>query len=143
MAVRASAPAAKKPFSIQTAIHRLRKAVAPLPKAAMFQLAEEGYQSVFEQLVACIISIRTFDETTVPVAHRLFEVARTPAEIAKLLTAAIDRLIRECTFHEGKAKQIREIARRTVGEFNGELPCDPEVLMSFHGVGPKCANLVL
>src|SRR6185436_18414300 len=34
-----------------------------------------------------------------------------------------------------------EIARRTVAEFGGELPCDPDVLQTFHGVGPKCANL--
>src|SRR5438105_4994215 len=25
----------------------------------------------------------------------------------------------------------------------GELPCDRDVLLSLHGVGPKCANLVL
>jgi endonuclease III len=142
MAVRAFVPA-KRPFNIQTAIHRLRTAVAPLPKAAMFQLAEEGFQSVFEQLVACIISIRTRDETTVPVVHQLFEVARTPAQVAELSPAEVNRLIRDCTFHEAKAKQIHEIAKRTVSEFGGELPCDPEVLMSLHGVGPKCANLVL
>src|SRR5205823_603588 len=69
---------AKRPFDIALAIDRLRDAVEPLPKAAMFQLAEEGYQSVFELLVACMISIRTRDETTVPVARRLFARARTP-----------------------------------------------------------------
>ena len=46
-------------FDIDQAIDRIRVAVAPLPKAAMFELAEEGFDSPFEQLVACIISIRT------------------------------------------------------------------------------------
>ncbi|HLW66193.1 MAG TPA: endonuclease III [Gemmataceae bacterium] len=132
-----------RPFDIDIAIERLRAAVRPLARAAMFQLAQEGYQSVFELLVACIISIRTRDETTVPVARQLFERAHTSAEISRLTERQIDRLIDACTFHEAKARQIREIARRTETKFAGELPCDAAVLQSFRGVGPKCANLVL
>jgi endonuclease-3 len=134
---------AKKPFDLEEAIARLRTAVAPLPKAAMFQLAEDGYRSVFEQLVACIISIRTRDETMLPVAKQLFAKARTPEEMLQLTPQEIDRLISTSSFHEAKAKQIHEIAKRAVAEFGGELPCDEEVLLSFRGVGPKCAGLVL
>ena len=72
----------KQPFDILTAIRRLRAAVAPYPKAALFELAAEGHDSVFEILVACIISIRTRDETTIPTARRLFARARTAAEVA-------------------------------------------------------------
>jgi endonuclease III len=137
------APAGKVPFDIRSAVPRLRKAVRPLPKAAMFQLAEEGYTSVFEQLVACIISIRTYDETMLVAARRLFAVARTPAEMAKLTPARIDELTHESTFHRPKAENIHAIAKRAVAEFGGEVPCDEDVLLSFRGVGPKCANLVL
>jgi endonuclease-3 len=133
----------KKPFDLKAAIPRLRKAVRPLPKAAMFQLAEEGYTSVFEQLVACIISIRTFDETMLVAARRLFAEARTPAQVAARGPAGIDELIRDCTFHRPKAETIHAIAKRTVEEYGGELPCDEGVLLSFRGVGPKCTNLVL
>jgi endonuclease III len=134
---------AKKPFDLRVAIPLLRKAVRPLPKAAMFQLAEEGFTSVFEQLVACIISIRTLDETMLVIARRLFAVARTPAQVAALGVAEIDRLIGESTFHRPKAATIHAIAKRAVEEFGGELPCDEDVLLSFRGVGPKCTNLVL
>jgi endonuclease-3 len=135
--------AEKKPFDITVALRRIRKAVEPYPKAALFELAAEGYDSVFEVLVACIISIRTRDKTTVPTAKRLFQVARTPAAMAELSIEEIDKLIRASTFHEPKAAQIREIARRAVAEFDGKLPSDEEVLLSLRGVGPKCANLVL
>jgi endonuclease-3 len=139
-----AAPAAgKRDFDIALAIQRLREAAKPLPKAAMFQLAEEGYNSVFELLVACIISIRTRDETTLPVSQQLFAKARTPAAMSKLRPEEIDRLIHACTFHEAKAKQIHEIAVRAVSEHGGSLPCDVDVLLSLRGVGPKCANLVL
>jgi endonuclease-3 len=77
------------------------------------------------------------------VSRRLLEVASTPAAMATLSVARIDTLIRESTFHEAKARQIREIARRTAEEYGGTLPCDFEVLTSFKGVGPKCANLAL
>lgn len=50
---------AKKPFDIEVALPRLRAAVEPLPKAAMFELAEEGFTPPFELIVACLISIRT------------------------------------------------------------------------------------
>jgi endonuclease-3 len=72
----------KRPFDINEVIARLREAVAPLPKAALFELAEDGYISPFEQLVACVISIRSLDEVVLPAARRIFERARTPAEIA-------------------------------------------------------------
>jgi endonuclease III len=134
---------AKLPFNIDVAIRRISKAVEPFPKAAMFELAENGFNSPFEQLLACIISIRTYDEVMLPTARRLFERARTPEEIIKMTPGEIDELIRPSTFHERKASQIHEIARRVVDEYNGDLPCDAEVLMSFSGVGPKCANLVL
>ena len=109
----------------------------------MFELAERGHRGVFEQLVGCIISIRTRDEVSLPTALALFDEASTPPAVAALSVARIDTLIRASSFHRAKAKQIRAIAKRTVDEFGGTLPCDADVLTSFHGVGPKCANLAL
>lgn len=122
---------------------RIAEAVRPFPKAALFELAEEGHCSVFEQLVACIISIRTYDETMLPLARGFFAHARTPAEATRLDVEEIDALIGASTFHEAKARQIAAIAHRAVAEFDGVLPCERDVLLSFAGVGPKCANLVL
>ena len=133
----------KNPFDIDRAIERIRAAVAPLPKAAMFELAEEGFASPFEQLVACIISIRTYDEVMLPTARQFFARARTPLEVSRLAPAEIDALIVASSFHERKAQQIHAMARRVVDEYGGTLPCNADVLLSFEGVGPKCANLVL
>jgi endonuclease III len=135
--------AAKRPFRLGAVLARIRRAIEPYPKAALFELAADGFDSTFEQLAACIISIRTRDEVTVPVAQRLFAKARTPAEVARLSVASIDKLIGQCTFHEAKSRQIRDIAQQAVDRFNGKLPCDKETLLSLHGVGPKCAALVL
>ena len=133
----------KRPFDIGLALERIEQAVQPWPKAALFQLADEGYTSVFEQLLACMISIRTFDEVTLPVSRRLFGRARTPSELLALSWEALDGLINPSTFHERKAVQMLAIARTVVDVYGGVLPGDRDVLLSFAGVGPKCANLVL
>ncbi len=133
----------KKPLDINVMLERIQVAVQPFPKAAMFELSDEGYNSPFEQLVACIISIRTLDEVSLPTARRLFQQARTPEEIVKLTPSQIDALIHDSSFHERKAVQIHKLAERVIDEFGGVLPCEPEILMSFEGVGLKCANLTL
>jgi endonuclease-3 len=133
----------KRPFDAHEAVRRLREAVRGFADAAMFDLRDRGWTSLFHQLAACVLSIRTRDEVMLPTALALFEAAPGPAELARLPEAAIDRLIRAVTFHERKAAQLRLIARRTVEEFGGTLPCDYDVLTSFAGVGPKCANLAL
>ncbi|MFN8591143.1 MAG: hypothetical protein U0031_06725 [Thermomicrobiales bacterium] len=134
---------AKQPFDIDVVMARIAAAVAPYPKAAMFDLAERGYRTPFQQLIACIISIRTRDEESLPISMRLFAAAPTAAEIAALTPEAIDALIQPATFHERKARQIHAIAQAVETDYGGELPCDDALLRSFAGVGPKCANLAL
>lgn len=130
-------------FDIGVALARISETIAPFPKAALFELHDDGFKSAFEQLVACILSIRTRDEVSLVCARRFFALARTPAEVAALGVEAIDAAIADSTFHEGKAAQIHAIARAVVERHGGELPCDERVLLGFRGVGPKCANLVL
>ena len=133
----------KEPFDIDEVMRQLREAVKPFRKAAMFELADDGFGSPFEQLIACIISIRTYDEMSLPAAKRLFALARTPATISKLTPTQIADAIKPSTFYDDKAEQIRTIAAKVATDFGGELPCDFDVLTSFRGVGPKCANLAL
>ena len=133
----------KRPFDIHAVMRRIRKAVAPYPRAALFELRDEGFGSAFEQLAACMISVRTRDEVTLPTARRLFARARTPAQVAALSVDEVDELIHSCAFHAAKARQIHAIARNCVDEHGGGLPCDEAVMLGFDGVGPKCTNLVL
>lgn len=133
----------KKEYDIIEMLKRIEKAVAPYPKAAMFQLYEEGYNTIFEQLISCIISIRTLDEVTIPVSKRLFAKARKAEDITALTKEEILQLIHGTTFAYQKAGNILAIAQKTVQDYKGNLPADYEVLTSFSGVGPKCANLAL
>jgi endonuclease III len=124
-------------------MRRVRAAVVDHPKAALFELAEAGHASALEQLVACILSIRTRDEVMLPTAQALFARAPSAAALAAMEVSEIDAAIRAVSFHERKAAQIHAIALRALEEWSGRLPCDDATLLSLGGVGPKCANLVL
>src|SRR6185437_15454997 len=73
--------ARKRAFDIDTVVRRLRIAVADWADAAMFALREAGYGTLFQQLVGCLISIRTRDEVSLHAALRLLECAPTPAAV--------------------------------------------------------------
>ena len=141
--MRASLEQAKRPFNIHAMLRRIRQEVSQFADAAMFDLAEQGYATPFHQLVACIISVRTRDEVSLPTAIRLFEAAPTAEEMGRLSIPRLAELIRPSSFYETKAYNIRDLAKRVAEEYGGNLPCDFEVMTSFRGVGPKCANLTL
>lgn len=133
----------KKPFPVSTVLKRLEKAVALFPKAAMFELYEKGYNTLFEQLISCIISIRTLDETTIPLSLKLFEKARTAEDLLKRSPKEVEDLLYGATFPGQKAYTLLGIAKAAVEEYGGNLPADFDMLTALKGVGPKCANLAL
>ncbi|WP_152050117.1 endonuclease III domain-containing protein [Tautonia marina] len=132
-----------EPFDIDEVFRRLRRAVAPFPKAAMFDLREQGFDSPFEQLVGALISVRTRDETTLVACLRLFAEARTPEQLLALDDARLVELLQGVGFREVKARDLKEIARRILQEHQGKVPDTLEGLTAFRGVGPKIAALTL
>jgi len=133
----------KQPFDIEDVLNRIAKLMVHYPKAAMVQLYEEGYTSMFEQLMACIISIRTLDEVSIPVSQRLFSKARTPAQLLKLSPQELEGLLYGSSYNGQKAYTMLGIAQTVINQYNGEVPADYELLTNLKGVGPKCANLTL
>jgi endonuclease-3 len=133
----------KPDFDLDVVLHEVEKAIQPYPKAAMFELSERGYDTLFEQLISCIISIRTLDETTIPVSLRLFERARTAEQLLAIDIPTLTDLLYGTMYPDQKAYTMHGIADRIINEFGGELPANYETLISLKGVGPKCANLAL
>ncbi|MFL5463601.1 MAG: endonuclease III domain-containing protein [Gemmatimonadaceae bacterium] len=133
----------KRAFDIHMVLRRIRQEVKQFADAAMFDLAEQGFATPFHQLAACIISIRTLDEVSLPAALRLYKLAPTAEAVARLSAKRIAELIKPASYYETKAYNIKDLAQRVTDEYGGNLPCDFEVMTSFRGVGPKCANLTL
>lgn len=135
--------APKEPWDIDEAFRRLREAVAPFPKAAMFDLRDRGFASPFEQLVGSLISTRTRDETTIRVCLKLFDEARTPEQMLALGEPRLVELLHGASFPEPKARDILAFSRRIVDDEGGQTPETMEGLLAFRGVGPKVAALTL
>lgn len=133
----------KPGFDLNRVLQRIEEAIRPFPKAAMFDLYERGYTSLFEQLISCIISIRTLDETTIPVSLRLFARARTPQELLRLSPDELAELLYGSTYPEQKAYTMLGVAKAAVEQYDNQLPANFEKLTALKGVGPKCANLAL
>jgi endonuclease-3 len=133
----------KMSFNLPNMLQHIEKTIQSFPKAAMFELYERGYSSVFEQLIACLISIRTLDETTIPLSEKLFAKARTPKQLLKLSHGALADLLYGSQFPGQKAETMLAIAQVAEDEYGGKLPANFEKLTALKGVGPKCANLAI
>ncbi|MDB5207709.1 MAG: endonuclease [Flavisolibacter sp.] len=133
----------KRPYDIPDMLARIEKAVVSFPKAAMFELYERGYTSLFEQLISCLISIRTLDETTIPISEKLFAKARTAKELLRLTPQELEGILYGTQYPGQKAYTMLGIAKIAVEDYGGELPVDYEKLIALKGVGPKCAKLSL
>ena len=114
--------------------------VKPLPSVS--QIARDK-RDPFRVLVSTIISLRTKDEVTEQASRRLFELADTPASLGRLDVRKVERAIYPAGFYKTKARTLREISRRLVGEYGSRVPDSVDELLTFKGVGRKTATLVV
>ncbi len=97
----------------------------------------------FATLISCLLSLRTQDATTAGASERLFKLARTPAQMARLSQAAIERAIYPVGFYRTKARTILTVCRELLARYRGGVPDDLDELLTLKGVGRKTANLVV
>lgn len=124
-------------------VKRLRIATQKMEKPAATQIVEQYGRNPYLVLISCILSLRTKDTVSLPASLRLFAQAKTPQEMLKLPLDTIEKLIYPSGFYRNKAKQILQISKDILDEFNGKVPNTLDELLSFKGVGLKTANLVL
>mgnify|MGYP001588337010 FL=1 len=107
------------------------------------RLAAENWKNDYEILISTILSARTRDETTIPVAEKLFEKYKNPQKLAKGKIKNISKIIKPVNFYKTKAKNIVKCSQYLVKNFKGKVPHDFEALLSLSGVGRKTANVFL
>jgi endonuclease-3 len=97
----------------------------------------------FTLLVSVVLSAQCTDARVNEVTPGLFALAATPAAMARLPVATIERAIRSCGLAATKARQLQALSRRLVEGFSGRVPDALEELESLPGVGHKTASVVL
>lgn len=113
------------------------RAANPLPAS------ELEYCTVFELLVAVLLSAQATDVGVNKATRRLFPVASTPQAILALGQDDLEGYIKTIGLYRMKAKHLMETCRILVERHDGEVPRDREALESLPGVGRKTANVVL
>jgi endonuclease-3 len=97
----------------------------------------------FQILVAAMLSSQTKDQMVKRGMDSLLVPDLSVEGILSLTEAEIDEKIKMVGFHTTKARNIRAVAQIIKTEHSGRVPADFEQLVSFPGVGPKMANLVM
>ena len=128
--------------NVDQIIRLLKKEVKGFVNPIVTEIGEET-RSPFMVLISCLLSLRTQDKTTGPVAKRLFEVAKTPEEIAKMPLKKLQKIIRPVNYYITKSKRIEEIAKTLNEKYNGKVPDTFEELMTLKGVGKKTAAITM
>ena len=127
---------------IQATLRILRREVSQWQEPVVGVVAKESGDP-FRILIACVLSLRTKDQTTAEASRRLFSLASDPSNMLRLSRRRIQRAIYPVGFYRTKAKQIHEICRRLLTEYDGQVPDSLEDLLTLKGVGRKTANLVV
>ncbi len=103
----------------------------------------EDTRDPFMVLVSCLLSLRTKDKITGTISRKLFEVAKTPKEIANMPLKKLQKIIKSVNYYKTKAKRIKEISKILVQKYDGKVPDNFDELLKFKGIGRKTASIVM
>jgi len=102
-----------------------------------------NFSTVFELLVATILSAQCTDKQVNIVTSSLFKKYKTVKDFAKADIKEFEKDIKSTGFYRNKAKNIIATANIILEDFNGIVPKTMEELTTLRGVARKTANIVL
>lgn len=104
---------------------------------------ELEYNSVFELLIAVILSAQATDVSVNKATSTLYKEANTPEAILKLGLRGLKKHIKSIGLYNSKAANVMKTCKALVKEHASEVPADRAALEALPGVGRKTANVVL
>lgn len=101
------------------------------------------HKNVFELIIAVALSAQTTDVSVNKVTPALFEAYPDAKALSSASQEDVQKYIQKIGMYKTKSKNIIGLAKKIVSDFDGEVPCDYDSLVSLPGVGRKTANVVL
>ena len=114
-----------------------------LSKAIPEPTTELEHNSIFELLIAVILSAQATDKGVNIATRRLYNVANTPQAIYDLGIEGLEAYIKTIGLYHAKAKNVIACCKMLLTEHDGEVPNTREALEALPGVGRKTANVIL
>ena len=104
---------------------------------------ELAYESVFELLIAVVLSAQATDVGVNKATAKLFPVANTPEAILALGEEGLKQYIKTIGLFNSKAKNIIQLCKILIEQHDSQVPQTREALEALPGVGRKTANVIL
>jgi endonuclease-3 len=104
---------------------------------------ELNYSSVFELLIAVILSAQATDVSVNKATDKLYPVANTPEAILALGLRKLKSYVKTIGLYNSKAENVIKTCRILIEQHNSGVPNSREALEALPGVGRKTANVVL
>lgn len=104
---------------------------------------ELNHRSVYELLVAVMLSAQTTDKKVNEVTPALFEKYPTAFDLSIASLEDIQDKIKVIGLYRNKAKNLKAMAIELVEKYEGQVPQNRKELESLPGVGRKTTNVVL
>ena len=104
---------------------------------------ELEYASVFELLVAVVLSAQATDKSVNLATRELYKHANTPQAIFDLTQAGLEPYIQRIGLYKSKAKHLIATCEILLTQHAGEVPRARDALEKLPGVGRKTANVIL
>jgi len=101
------------------------------------------YSNSLELLIATILSAQCTDKRVNEVTKILFKKYRTPHDYIRTTQEELEKDIYSTGFFRNKAKNIKELCKILVNEYDSKVPDTMEDLLKLPGVARKTANIVL
>lgn len=128
---------------IDKIMKELLKVTKSMPMPVVTEIKLVTNRDAYKILISTMLSLRTKDSTTRDASMRLFEKVGNPKDILKLSEEEIAKLIYPVGFYRVKAKNILEVSKTIIDDYNGKVPDEIDELLKLRGVGRKVANLVV
>ncbi|MEH7085612.1 endonuclease III [Neobacillus drentensis] len=104
---------------------------------------ELNHSNPFELVIAVALSAQCTDVLVNKVTKSLFEKYKTPEDYLAVPLEELQNDIRSIGLYRNKAKNIQNLCRIVLEEYNGDIPTDRDELTKLPGVGRKTANVVV
>lgn len=107
------------------------------------RLAAEDWGEEWKCLIATIMSAQSRDETTIPIAEKLFDKYDSLGKLANAQYSEVLKVFSGLNFNKTKARNVIFCAKELMERYNGKIPHDLDKLIELSGVGRKTANVFL
>ena len=102
-----------------------------------------NHTDIFELLICVVLSAQTTDKSVNKVTPALFAKYPDAAALSQAEPEDVAEYIMSIGMYRTKSKNIVNLAKALVTDFDGNVPDDYDSLISLPGVGRKTANVVL